>query len=275
MSLGTGGAIRANEIRQHYFHFAGHGPRILIVPGIVSPAILWSDVGSWLAKDHDCFVLDVRGRGLSESGAHLDYGIDSCAKDVAAFIRGMQLGPTVVIGHSMGARIALRMAAYDPEFVRSLVLVDPPTSGPGRRAYPVPIARTLGLLRAAHRGQGAEALRTSTAAPWPENLQRLRAEWLSTCDERAVYAAYEDFHSQDMFADLAKTRLPVSLICAGEGGVVSEADVEEMRQLRPDMLTVRLEGAGHQMQAEDFAGFIRVLGEVLIRQFQSEERSRS
>jgi N-formylmaleamate deformylase len=262
--------IRANGIRQHYIHFAGGDRRVLVVPGIVSPAILWSHVGKWLAPDYDCFVLDVRGRGLSESGAHLDYGVDSCAKDVAAFIGEARMGPTVVIGHSMGARIALRMATQDPELLRALVLVDPPTGGPGRRTYPIPLARTLGLLRAAHRGEAAEALRTSTAAPWPAELQRLRAEWLSTCDERAVYAAYEDFHSQDMFADLAKSTLPVSLICAGEGGVVSDADVDEMLQLRPGMETVRLQGAGHQMQAEDFIGFKNVLGDILARQFDQD-----
>lgn len=273
MSSGFGGMIRANTVRQHYIRFAGGEHRVLVVPGIVSPAILWNHVGQWLSPNYECFLLDVRGRGLSESGAHLDYGVDACALDIAAFIREAHLGPTIVIGHSMGARIALRMATRHPELVHSLVLVDPPTSGPGRRPYPIPISRTLSLLRAAQRGEAAEALSNSPAAPWPEDLQRLRAEWLSTCDERAVYAAYEDFHHQDMFADLAKCTLPISLICAGEGGVVSEADVEEMRKLRPDLEVARLEGAGHQMQAEDFVGFSNLLGKVLSRQFNLELRS--
>lgn len=273
MNSGIGGMIRANGIRQHYLHFAGGEHRVLVIPGIVSPAILWSHVGQWLSPRFACFLLDVRGRGLSESGAHLDYGVDACALDIAAFIREAHLGPTTVIGHSMGARIALRMAAQHPEVVRSLVLIDPPTSGPGRRPYPIPISRTLNLLRAARRGEAAEALRNSPAAPWPDELQRLRAEWLATCDERAVYAAYEDFHSQDIFADLAQCTLPISLICAGEGGVVSEADVEEMRQVRPDLEATRLIGAGHQMQAEDFIGFSNLLDTVLRRQFNLEQRS--
>lgn len=269
LNFGTGKVIRANGIRQHYMHYPGGGPRLLIVPGIVSPAILWSHVGKWLVPDYDCFVLDVRGRGLSESGAHLDYGLDACARDVAAFIRETHMGPTILIGHSMGARIALRVSTQDPEFVRALVLVDPPTSGPGRRTYPIPIARTLSLLHAAQRGEATDALRASAAAPWPEDLQRLRAEWLSTCDERAVYAAYEDFNSQDMFADLAKSACPVSLICAGEGGVVSDVDVEEMRHLRPDLEAFRLAGTGHQMQAENFAGFSDLLSAALNRICQS------
>jgi N-formylmaleamate deformylase len=269
----TGGHIRANDIRQHYLHFPGRGPKVVIVPGIVSPAILWSHVGEWLAGCCDCFVLDVRGRGLSEAGQHLDYGVDACADDLSAFVREMNLAPAIVLGHSMGARIALRAAARTPGFLRSLVLLDPPTSGPGRRRYPIAAERTLDLLRAAHRGEAMAALRASPAAPWPEELQRLRAEWLSTCDERAVHAAYEDFHGQDMFADLARTKVPVSLICAGQGGVVSDDDAQEMRRLRPGLDVVRLAGVGHQMQAEDFGAFSRALLEVLRRHDHGFERS--
>lgn len=272
LQLPIGGHVRSNGIRQHFLRFGGRGPRLLIVPGIVSPAMLWAHVGSWLAAWSDCFVLDVRGRGLSEAGAHLDYGLDACAQDVSAFVRDLELGPVIVIGHSMGARIAARAAARDAGAFRSLILLDPPTCGPGRRDYPIPAERTLGLLRAAHRGEAAAALTADARTPWPEELQRLRAEWLSTCDERAVRAAYADFHAQDLFADLAGTRLPLSLVCAGVGGVVSEDDVDEMRRLRPDLDVVRVAGAGHQMQAESFGAFSRALGEVLRRHDLAFER---
>ena len=237
MTHASGAHVRANGIRQHYLHFAGPGPRVLIVPGIVSPAILWSHVGEWLRATHDCFVLDVRGRGLSESGAHLDYGLAACASDLVDFIRTMALDPVIVVGHSMGARIAARAAGEAPGLFGALVLVDPPTSGPGRRPYPIPKARTLALLRAAQASGGkppgaapAEAappaLQPAAPRPWPEALQRLRAEWLPTCDERAVHVAYDDFHGQDLFADLARAAVPVSLIAAGTGEVVSDADID-------------------------------------------------
>jgi N-formylmaleamate deformylase len=255
--------VRANGIRQHYLHFQGSGRRILIIPGIVTPAILWRHVGHFLSATHDCYALDVRGRGLSESGAHLDYGFDACAQDLIAFVRVTGLAPLTVLGHSMGARIALRAASEAPALFESIILVDPPTSGAGRRPYPVPKARTLALLRAAHRGEPAAAQNNNTS-PWPEDLRDLRSEWLPTCDERAVHVAYDDFHGpRDLFEDLARTSSPVALICAGKGDVVSEADVDEMRRIRPDLQAVRLPDAGHQMQAENFAEFSRELGKVL------------
>jgi N-formylmaleamate deformylase len=268
LTVTTGAHVRVNGIRQHYLRFGGAGPRVVIVPGIISPAILWEHVGRRLAASFECFIIDVRGRGLSESGAHLDYGLGECGRDLAAFVSALGLAGVTVVGHSMGARIALRAASEAPDLFDSLILVDPPTSGPGRRPYPVPKARTLSLLQAAHRGEALAAIQSSAAKPWPEPLQRLRAEWLSSCDERAVHVAYDCFHEQDMFADLARTKIPLSLIAAGEGGVVSDADLEEMRRIRPDMHAVRVPAVGHQMQAEDFDAFMGVLGELLGRRGQ-------
>jgi N-formylmaleamate deformylase len=68
-----------------------------------------------------------------------------------------------------------------------------------------------------------------------------------------------------MFADLARIKLPVSLIAAGEGGVVTEEDIGEFRRVCPGAQVVRVPGVGHQMQAEDFDAFSRALGDVLNR----------
>lgn len=272
MSLPRGFHVRANGIRVHALRCGSGGPAVVVVPGIVSPAVLWAHVAGWLADACNCFVLDVRGRGLSESGAHLDYGLDACGADLRGFVRELGLGPVILVGHSMGARIAARVATRSPELFRSLVLLDPPTSGPGRRPYPVPMERTLGLLHAGHRGEALAAIRSAAGRRWPEDLEALRAEWLCTCDERAVRAAYEDFHGQDFFADLAGAHIAASLVCAGEGGVVSEDDIADMRRVRGDLDVVRIPGVGHQMQAEDFAAFRRALAPVLRRHDPAFER---
>lgn len=257
--------IRGNGIRQHFLHFPGDGPSVVIVPGIVSPAILWRHVGVWLADRYDCYILDVRGRGLSESGSHLDYGLAECAADLLAFVTALELRKPIVVGHSMGGRIALRASTLEPERFGAVVAVDPPTSGPGRRPYPIPKTRTVDLLRAAYRGKAMEAMRQNGSVAWPDTLQALRAEWLPTCDERAVHVTYDDFHNEDVFADIAQVVPPVSLLCAGLGGVVSDNDLTELRALRPDLFITRLAEAGHQMQAENFEAFKPALAEHIAR----------
>ncbi len=236
---------------------------MVVVPGIVTPAVLWTDVASRLGQSFDTYVLDVRGRGLSESGEHLDYGIDACADDLAAFIEVAGLKNVQVLGHSNGARIAARAARRSPSAIARLVLADPPVSGPGRRPYPSPLGPILALLESARLGKAWEGLKASPYAPWPESLMRLRAEWLHTCDPRAAEVTHRGFHEDDFHGDLASLRLPASLVAAGKGGVITESDLQEIAGLNPSVGILKVENAGHQMQIEDFEGFFAALSQAL------------
>lgn len=258
-----GAQVRANGIRQHYLRYGGEGPALVLVPGIISPAVLWGFVAERLGRCFDTYVLDVRGRGLSEAGAHLDYGLDACADDLIGFTQALGLALPTVLGHSMGARIALRASRRAEGALGRLILADPPVSGPGRRAYPSPLEGMLELLRAAQRGEAEAALRKPGMPVWPAALLRLRAEWLHTCDERAATQAHRSFHEDDIHADIAQLSIPAALLMAGKGGVILPEDEAEIRRLAPALEMRRIVNAGHQMQVDDPEGFFEALGAVL------------
>jgi N-formylmaleamate deformylase len=258
-----GAHVRVNGIRQHYLRYGGSGPALVVVPGIVSPAALWTFVGERLGRNFDTYVLDVRGRGLSDSGDNLDYSLATYAADVVAFAAALKLDRYILLGHSMGARIGIRVARHADPKLQRIVLIDPPVSGPGRRPYPSPLAGILDLLHAAQRGEAEQALRAPGAPKWPEELLRLRAEWLHTCNERAVVTSYREFHEDDMHADLRQITVPTALIAAGKGGVILPEDETEIRALLPSIDFRRVPGAGHQIQVDDFEGFFAAVGSVL------------
>ncbi|MGL5164348.1 MAG: alpha/beta fold hydrolase [Afipia sp.] len=258
-----GANIRANGIRQHYLRFGGAGPALVIVPGITTAAAQWAFVAERLCTTFDTYILDVRGRGLSESGPHLDYSLDACAADVVAFAAVLGLEKYTLMGHSMGARIGIRAVRQQPGAIDQLVLIDPPVSGPGRRAYPIPLAPLMALLHAAKRGDADSALRGPAAPKWPEVHIKVRAEWLHTCDERAIIESYRGFHEDDIHADLPHLSVPTALMIAGKGGVISHDDEAEIRELLPSIAITRVEGAGHQIQVDDIEGFLSALFDML------------
>ncbi|MSP96237.1 MAG: alpha/beta hydrolase [Betaproteobacteria bacterium] len=263
-----GAHVRANGIRQHYLRYGIEGTRqkaLVVVPGIVSPAAVWGFVGERLGRVFDTYVLDVRGRGLSQSGPGLDYGLDACAADLRAFVEALGIQGAIVFGHSMGARIAIRAAREAGASFARLVLADPPVSGPGRRAYPSPLSAVLELMRAARLGEAEAALRRPGVAPWPEPLLRVRAEWLHTCDERAAIEAHRSFHADDIHADLPYVVIPMALIVADKGGVILPQDIAEIQGLAPQIDVRKVEGAGHQMQVDNLEGFLAILGSILER----------
>lgn len=262
--LPYGANIHANGIRQHYLRFNGSGPTIIIVPGISTTAAQWAFVAERLCNGYDVLVLDVRGRGLSESGAHLDYSLDACASDLIGFAEALGINTFTVLGHSMGGRIGIRAARLRPSAMDQLILIDPPVSGPGRRAYPIPVEPLLELLRSAKRGDVDAALRSPSAPRWPERHIRTRAEWMHTCDERALIESHNGFHHDDIHRDLTNLQVPTALIVAGLGEVIRPEDEKEIRNLLPSVTIKKLESAGHQMQIDDTEGFLSIVQELLV-----------
>lgn len=256
-----GNTVRANDIRQHYLRFGGKGTPLIVIPGIVSPAMLWAFVGERLGKGYDTYVVDVRGRGLSETGDDLDYGLDAYAADVNGLAAKLGFDKYILLGHSMGARIGVRTARLYGDRLERVVLVDPPVSGPGRRPYPVQLANVLAMLETAKRGDLWEA--TKGTGTWTEHSTRVRAEWLHTCNKVAVETTHRNFHEEDIFGDLPHIKVPASLIVAGKGGTIQPPDVDEIRKLAPAMAIDYVETAGHMIPFEDFDGFFTAVNKVL------------
>lgn len=68
-------------------------------------------------------AVDLRGRGGS-NGLPGPYGLAQHAEDVPHAMRAAGIARAIVVGHSMGAYVAVRLASAHPELVASLVLVD-------------------------------------------------------------------------------------------------------------------------------------------------------
>lgn len=257
-----GANIRANGIRQHYLRYGGTGRPLVIVPGITSPAPTWGFVAERFGRNFDTYVLDVRGRGLSEASSSLDYGLDAMAADVAAFVAALGLADYALVGHSMGARIGLRAVSRHGAEPGCLVMVDPPVSGPGRRPYPAQLPWYVDSIRLMTQGADLEAMRPFCPT-WTDEQLRLRAEWLHTCDERAIVTAYEGFRTDDIHADIPRVRCPALLIAAGRGDVILPDEETEIRDLNPAIGVVRVEKAGHMIPWDDEDGFYRAFGDFL------------
>lgn len=263
-----GGNVRANGIRQHYLRYgrkdAGQETRdaVIIVPGITSPAITWGFVGERFGQHYDTYILDVRGRGLSDAGDDLDYSLDAQAADVLAFAQALGLKRYAIVGHSMGGRIGVRAARTQPEGLTRLVMIDPPVSGPGRRAYPSKLPWYVDSMRLAREGIDKEGMR-AFCPTWTDEQLQLRSEWLHTCNERAVVTSFEGFHSDDVHADLPRVAVPTLLMVAGRGDVIRPEDIEEIGKLLPSVRVSHVANAGHMIPWDDEEGFYRAFGDFL------------
>lgn len=255
---GTSVQVLANGLRHRVLRYGEPGHRdLLLLPGITSPAVT-ADFLAVLIADMGFRVTvpDIRGRGESDRAPAGQYRLTDYAADVDGIVAGLGLRRPVLVGHSMGARIAAAYAVlHAPDDHGLLVLVDPPTSGPGRDPYPTTRESFLQQLHEAQAGTDADAVRRFYPK-WPERELRLRAEVLASCDETAVLETHEGFEKEDFFEYWARLTPPVSLIRGGDSPVVTSPAVAELHRSQPGFDIDTVPDAGHMVPWDNLAGFL-------------------
>ncbi|MER5392463.1 alpha/beta hydrolase [Saccharopolyspora sp. NPDC002686] len=243
--------VRSGSLRLHLLDYGpSDGVPVLVLPGITSPAITMDFVAQGLTDLVRPLVLDVRGRGLSDEPSESDglrgYDLASYAADVDAVVSGLELERPILLGHSMGARIAAMAATTGRHELRGTVLVDPPMSGPGRDPYPTTLEAFLRQLDQARRGTDADEVAQSWPR-WPRREQELRARWLSSCSRTALAATHAGFESEDFFAFWPDVPAPSVLVHGSDSPVVTAAGAQEAARTNPAAELVEVPGAGHMV----------------------------
>lgn len=254
--------VSRGGVRLHLLEYPGEGPQVVVIPGITSPAITWDFIVRELRDAASFIVLDLRGRGLSEQPE--DCSVQACADDVAAVVETLGLDRPVLLGHSLGARVAAVAAAQAPGVARASILVDPPLSGPGRGAYPMSLEAFMTQLAEADSGTTAEAVAKHFPG-WPQAELELRARWLTTCSEDAVIESHGAFESEDFFASWTGVPGPVAFVRGDRSPVVTAEGAAQARALRPDATYVTVADAGHMIPWDNLAGFTAVARDLLER----------
>jgi pimeloyl-ACP methyl ester carboxylesterase len=98
---------------------------LILLHGITYSERYWAPIVEAIGAKRQVFMLDLRGHGLS-GRVKCGYRFTDYPRDQIAFMREVVRAPAILIGHSLGAMIAVYIAAEMPERVRAIVLEDPP-----------------------------------------------------------------------------------------------------------------------------------------------------
>lgn len=118
-----GFTVDAAGVPTHVEHWpAAHPsgrPPLVLVPGFAESTYVFSRLATRLAADRDVYAYDVRGYGFT---AHQPpYTLPADTDQLAGVITALHLSRPIVVGHSLGAAIALSLALRDPGSVTGVV----------------------------------------------------------------------------------------------------------------------------------------------------------
>lgn len=111
---------------------AGKGPPVLLLHGGACDSSDWGETMVPLSDSHTFYAPDLVGYGLSDRNRDAYY-LSDFTDSTVGIIRALNLdSPLVIVGHSLGGRVALDIALNYPDKVRKLALID--TTGFSRLA---------------------------------------------------------------------------------------------------------------------------------------------
>lgn len=228
--LGTLAAIRA-----------GTGPLVVLIHGVGLRAEAWGAQIDTLSRDFAVMAVDMPGHGHSAplpAGATLTDYTDAIATCLDR--------PAVVIGHSMGAMIALDLAIRHPDKVRGVAALNAiyDRSEAARRAV---------QTRAEALDGRSMAGPTQTLGRWfgTEDTPERAAchSWLTQVDPMGYRTAYGVFARENGpdADDLATLRCPALFLTGSDEPNSTPAMSQAMAALTPHGTAHIIDGAAHMM----------------------------
>ncbi len=118
----------------HYVE-KGSGPAIVMVHGFGGSTFSFRYQMAELSRDHRCVAIDLKGFGFSQRPEGGDYSLTAQAHLVLRAMDLLGIDRCVLMGHSMGGDVSMRIATIAPERIEKLILA---ASSPGMKVWVMP-----------------------------------------------------------------------------------------------------------------------------------------
>jgi 3-oxoadipate enol-lactonase len=248
----------------------GDGFPLLLIQGLG-----WSNWGSRAqipdyAERRRVLAFDNRGTGLSSKPPG-PYSIEELADDAASVLDARGLGAADVYGHSMGGFIALTLALWRPELVRSLVLVGT-GAGPGYAPMPVETRETwLSVVGLPLEEAIRRTFPTGFSPGWIDRHPAEYEQWLAARLDPPTPAEFwkAQFDAATLWleegAPVERIGVPALVVHGEEDQIVTVANGRSLAERLPNAELVVLPGRGHVPMLEEPREFSALVCDFLDR----------
>lgn len=260
------------------FHYAERGehdaPAVVMLHGVTGHARTWDHESAALAWRYRVLALDQRGHGDSDPPPDDDYTIASLAGDLAAFADALGLQTFVLVGLSLGGRVAIQYAGTHPGRVSRLVVVDiGPDIAPDGRAR---VGRMMaGAPERFATADDAFAYLRANNPRYADGLLRERVtQGLRALPDGGVTWKYDRGLRElvrggrwsdpiDLWPAWRALTCPTLLVRGAESDILSADIAAKMVEAQRKARLVEVPGAGHTVPGDQPEAFVKLLREFL------------
>lgn len=222
----------------------------------------WKHVTAALAESYRTIATDHRGWGESDAPAD-GYALADLADDAAGVIRALDLRRYVLVGHSMGGKVAQLLASRRPEGLLGLVLVN--SAPPSPLDLPQQAREMMANAYSTRRAVEETIDQVLTFKPLdPVDREQVIADSLRGAPQ--AKKAWPSSASQEDISDAVAAIEVPTLVIAGEEDRVDtlEAVKSETMPCIPGAVLQVVPGTGHLSPLESPADLVRLIDQFAM-----------
>jgi pimeloyl-ACP methyl ester carboxylesterase len=258
-----GTIVDVDGVRVHYVE-RGVGPAVVLVHGFGGHTYSFRYLLADFSRDHRAIAVDLKGFGYSERPEKSDYSLAAQARLVVGLMDVLGIKRALVVGHSMGGEVAMRVAAGWPDRVEGLVLA---ASVSGDRFPTLPVTPLIKpFLWLFTRLFGRWLFRRQfydRRNATKEALEAYRRPLRIKGTGHAVYQLLRDAR-RERAVEFARITAPVLILWASAERLLPRWTLRRLRSRFPRAEVVTIERAGHLLLEEQAEACI-----AAVRQFLS------
>lgn len=246
------------------YKLQGIGQPIVFLHGVFGSLDNLNMLAKDLVSDFQTIQVDLRNHGQSPWSDQINY--PAMAQDVADLCHELQLKDIILIGHSMGGKVAMQLSQVIPQLIQKIVVIDiaPVKYSSSPNAI---ILRTLmycqnnqitdrkQIMAVMQEAGLSEAtclflLKSYKNQHWLFNLQTINDQYANICDWQTIPST-------------SPCLKPILFIRGGNSVYLADKYQDTIYAQFPNAKIVTIEGAGHNVHAEKTQQVLQLLHDWL------------
>jgi magnesium chelatase accessory protein len=263
--------VDTGRLRWHV-QVMGEGPALLLLHGTGSATHSWRALAPLLAEQFTVVALDLPGHGFTSGRPAGGLAMPAMARAVGDLLNALEIAPVLIVGHSAGAAVAVRMALDGFAAPKAIVGLDAallPFPGLGAKLFPSlarllfvnPLAPHFFARLARTPGETARFLRRSTGSSIDEAGVGFYERLFATSGHCAgAITMMADWDLDSLKRDLSRLQVPLLLVHGDADTAIPPSSASAAVAMAGNGRLVRLPGLGHLAHEErpgDIAAIIR------------------
>ena len=246
----------------------GSGDPVIILHGMFGMLDNWQYVAKKLSDHFMVFILDLRNHGKSPHSADFSYEI--MAQDVFNFMEENWIFKAHLIGHSMGGKVAMRLACEHEDRIEKLVVVDiAPKKYTGNHQKIFDALFSINLDQLNSRSEAEDILKNKIESQGVRqfilknmhiNKDSQKYEWKMNL--KVIHESYAHILDSDKLEN--QFNQPTLFVKGADSDYIKREEWDQYIQNFPNAQLHMIPQAGHWVHADQPKEFLEILNNFLL-----------